>query len=321
MLAALNSGRLPCPVCRKSMDLEGLQPLQMAECRRCGEISFVPLSLQGYWLVRPIGGGGMGSVYKAYRPEDPEHPLAVKILARSDRDQPSRAHALLAEAGTAKALGGHPCLVKHVANGFADGECFLAMDFVEGEGLDRRIDHVGKLPEHEVLLIALYVLAAEQHIYRRGYLYRDLKPQNILLSSKGGAVLLDYGLCTPKDQAADPEAEFITGSPYYLPPERLQGRGEDACSEIYSLGMVMYHALSGQTFFDADEVDSLARKHLADVRVAVSSKLRRFHPGIVSVLTKMLRQEPEQRYQSFPDVARALYALHQEFEAKRPPDG
>lgn len=317
LLATLNSGRLPCPVCRKAADLKDLESLQMTECHRCGEISFVPLRIEEYWLVKPIGGGGMGSVYKAYHPEDPEHTFAVKILARSDRDRPSRAHALLTEARTARALGGHPCLVRHTASGFAGNECFFAMDFVEGESLDRRIDHVGRLPEHEVLLMALYVLAAEQHIYRRGYLYCDLKPQNILLSPRGGAVLLDYGLCTPRDRAEDPEADFVAGSPYYVPPERLQGKREDACSEIYSLGMVMYHALSGQTFFDADEVESLAQKHLADVRVAVSSKLRRFHPGIVSVLTGMLRQEPEERYQSFPDVARALYALHQELRPER----
>ena len=85
--------------------------------------------------------------------------------------------------------------------------------------------------------------------------------------------------------------------------------------------MVMYYALSGQTFFAADEVESLARKHLADVRVSVASKLRRYRPEVVAILSKMLRQQPEERYQTFPELAREIHTLYRKLEEEQHADG
>jgi serine/threonine protein kinase len=103
----------------------------------------------------------------------------------------------------------------------------------------------------------------------------------------------------------------VSGSPYYLPPERLLGTGEDAYSEIYSLGMVMYYALSGQTYFDANEVEALAKRHVSKVRLSVSSKLRGFREELVAVLSKMIKQEPEDRYGNFREVAEAIQAIRE----------
>jgi serine/threonine protein kinase len=302
-------GKIPCSQCSFQIPMKGLQQLRMVECPSCKAVSFVPLQVGRFWLFEPLGGGGMGSVYRAMSPETLDRHYAVKVLSRAEKTKPANIHALLNEARIGKLIGDHPCLVKCVDSGCENGEYFSAMELVQGERLDKRIDRLGRLPEPQVLQIGLHILAAEQHIFKCGYLYRDLKPENIIINDEGYAILFDYGLCMPREEALHPKDEFVSGSPYYLPPERLLGKGEDASSEIYSLGMVIYYALSGQTYFDADEVEALAKRHVSKVRLSVSSKLRGFPEDIVALLTKMIRQEPEERFQSFHEVARAIRAI------------
>lgn len=308
---AYADGLIPCQKCGFSIPMRKLQPLKMVECPKCKSISFVPLKVGRYWLFEPLGGGGMGSVYKALSVEMPDRFFAIKVLSRAEKTKPANIHALLNEARIGKIIGDHPCLVKCVDSGCEDGEYYAAMEMVQGERLDKRIDRLGRLPEAQALQIVLHVLAAEQHIYRCGFLYRDLKPENIIINEQGYAILFDYGLCLPREEALHPTDEFVSGSPYYLPPERLLGTGEDACSEIYSLGMVLYYALTGQTYFDANEVEALAKRHVSKVRLSISSKLKDFRPELVEVLSKMIKQEPSERYQSFREVAEAIQAIRQ----------
>ncbi len=311
---ALRRGMLRCPRCGNQQALAECKSLQMVKCPKCDFMSFVPLKVGKFWLFQPLGGGGMGSVYKAWCDEAPNQFFAVKVLARTDNPDPGFVHALLGEARVASALGQHPSIVQCVASGYEAGEYYCALEFIDGERLDDAIERLGRLSELEVLTIALHVLAAEEHIYKRGFLYRDLKPENILIEKETGrGVLLDYGLCLPLDKALHPEEEFVTGSPYYIPPERLWGTGEDASSEIYCLGMVMYYALTGHTFYDADEVDSLAKRHVSNVRISVSAKMRGVHPEIVELLTRMLKQDKAERFQTFPEVGRAIYNICQSF--------
>jgi serine/threonine-protein kinase len=312
---AFAAGKVPCQQCKFEIPMKGLQQLRMVECPVCKAVTFVPLQVGRFWLFEPLGGGGMGSVYRAMNPETLDRHYAVKVLSRIEKTKPANIHALLNEARIGKLIGDHPCLVKCVDSGCENGEYFSAMELVVGERLDKRIDRLGRLPEPQVLQIALHILAAEQHIFKCGYLYRDLKPENIIINNEGYAILFDYGLCMPREDALHPKDEFVSGSPYYLPPERLLGKGEDACSEIYSLGMVIYYALSGQTYFDASEVEALAKRHVSKVRLSVSSKLRGFPEDLVAVLTKMIRQEPEERFQSFHEVARAIRAIQEKSSA------
>lgn len=306
---AFLQGKMPCNSCRHFIPLDGLEALKMVECPDCKAINFVPLKIGKYWLFEPLGGGGMGSVYKGLHIDIPDRLFALKVLSRIEKTKPTNIHALLNEARIGRIVGDHPCLVKCMDSGCEDGEYFAAMEMISGERLDKRIDRLGKLPESQVLQLALHILAAEQHILKCGYLYRDLKPENIIINTEGYAILFDYGLCIPREDALYPDDEYVSGSPYYLPPERLLGTGEDASSEIYSLGMVMYYALSGQTYFDANEVEALAKRHVSKVRLSVSSKLRDFRPEIVDLLSRMIKQEKEERFQTFPEVAEQIKTI------------
>lgn len=305
-VAAFESGRVPCSACGAAIPSGTLEPLSLVECPQCKRMAFVPLRIGRYWLVEPLGGGGMGSVYKALNRAHPSRRFAVKVLSRAERTRPANIHALLNEGRIGRLVGGHPCVVRYLDSGCEDGEYYLAMDLVEGERLDKRVDRLGRLPEREVLQMALHLLSAEQHIYRCGFLYRDMKPENVILNTEGFAVLLDFGLCIPREQALHPRDQYVAGSPYFLPPERMLGAPEAAFSEIYSIGMVMYYALTGQTFFDADEAEALAKRHLDRVRLSVSGRLRDFRPELVEVLSRMIRQDPSERYQNFQDAADAV---------------
>ena len=152
LMRLLEKGRLPCSECGTEIPLEGLPPLQMARCPKCNAGNFVPQRIGKFWLVYPAGGGGMGSVYQAYHKEVPNKRFAVKLLARSEKNNPARIHALILEAETARQLGVHPCLVTYAGSGYVDGEYFFAMEYVEGDRLDELIDLHGQLPPDFVVL-------------------------------------------------------------------------------------------------------------------------------------------------------------------------
>jgi serine/threonine protein kinase len=307
-----DQGQIACPICSKTLQRENIVPLQMMPCPHCEKMFFIPKKVGQYFLYEPCGSGGMGSVYKAVSEDYPDQTLALKVLSRQARQSAANIHALLNEARVSALFADSDFIISCIDSGFADDEYYAAMPFVEGERLDKRLDRLGQLAEKNVLLMTLHILAAEQHIYRMGYLYRDLKPENIILNKYGYAVLLDFGLCITRDEAAHNEDEFISGSPYYIPPERLLGHGENASSEIYSLGMVMYHALTGRTFFDANEVEALARRHVSGLRINSAAKMKDLRSSIGILLDAMVRQEPKERPQDFVYVADSVKAILQE---------
>ena len=305
-----DKGQLPCTSCKKPLSISEMRPLQLQNCPHCDTPFFAPKKIADYFLYEPAGGGGMGSVYKAVSLNFPEHLLAVKVLSRQERSNPPNIHALLNEAAVSANFRENEFIASCLDSGFADDEYFTVMDYISGERLDKRIERLNQLPVQEVVPMALHILAAEQHIYARGFLFRDLKPENIIINPNGYAVLLDFGLCISREQAFNPTDEFISGSPYYLPPERLLGNSEDAYSELYSLGMVMFHALTGRTYYDADELQSLAKRHVSKLRVSSAAKLEGIFPDLALLMEKMIRQNPEERPQTFVEVFEAMKQIH-----------
>lgn len=305
-VALAEEGKLRCDGCRRLLLLENLEPLQLAECENCGAFNFVPLKIADFWLFEPLGGGGMGSVYKACRRRSPEDVVAIKILRRSSLQDTERRDALFREARIAAEIGDHPLLAKCLDWGSQGYECFVVLEYIEGERLDQRIEREGSLPENIVAAIAVNILDAEMHIYNKGYLYRDLKPANIFITPEGEAKLFDFGLCVTIEEAQHPEGDYCPGSPPYVPPERLWGEPEDAYSEIYSLGLVMYRALTGQFLYQARETDRMIKRHTSQLHLSFQKKLEGFKPELRDIMEKMLEQDAARRYQSFAEVKHDL---------------
>lgn len=186
-----DTGLLTCTRCGAEIPFADEPPLSIVPCPKCEQgRNFVPMCIDEFWLFAPLGGGGMGSVYEAYVREDPTQLAAVKILPREKKNDPILINGLRAEAATIEQLGHNPCIVSGLGSGFADNEHFLAMEYVQGERLDKRIQRLYRLPELEVILVALRLLQAETHIYNQGYLYRDMKPENVIVNRQG-AFLFD----------------------------------------------------------------------------------------------------------------------------------
>lgn len=301
-------GKTRCARCRARFRLKHLAPLSLARCPKCDHPNFVPLRIDEFWLYEPLGGGGGASVYKAFH-QKTRAVRALKILRRKEQENHVLIEALQQEASILKQIGEHPSIVRLISSGVADDEHYCALEYIDGERLDNRISRLGHIPEPDVINMALDLLSAEKHIYERGFLYRDLKPENVIIRPDGRHILIDFGFCIPAEEARTwADSEFVQGSPHYLPPERLWRSGEGPFSEIYSLGMVMYHALTGRTFFKStEEIEKLAVRHATALRLSVQpSSMLHCSPSISHLVDMMIRKEPNERLQSFEDVERAI---------------
>lgn len=305
-------GILQCSSCAYKIDMSDYVPLCMHPCPSCGAPNFFPLKIKDLWLYEPLGGGGMGSVYHSFIEYDPVIELAVKILPRNRKNDPLLVESLGREAMVGYSFGEHPHLAKVVDFGYADGEHFMGLEFVQGVRLDRIIDSPVVQPPKQILLWALQILSAEQHIYECGFLFRDLKPQNIIIDNSGNAKLIDYGLAVTIEEAEKNDSDRISGSPYYMPPERILGTPESIYSEIYSLGMVLYHAFARKTFYSDKEIEKLMNRHVNALRVNnVAGKLPpNTDPRIVELLSRMINRHPEDRFQTYEETAAEIYKIY-----------
>jgi serine/threonine-protein kinase len=314
-LGDLTSGNFLCVHCGTAMPLAEYVPLALYRCPLCGTPNFTPYLIKDYWLYEPLGGGGMGSVYRAFHRMNPTVELAVKILPRDKKGNPTLIAALLNEAGTGRQFGEHPHLAKVYEYGQTGDEYFAVFEFVDGIRLDQIIDSPVRPPNKQIALWALQILSAEQHIYDRGFLFRDLKPQNIMIDNNGNVKLIDYGLAMRVEKAAseDPSTDEIQGSPYYMPPERIVGSGEGQFSEIYSLGMVIYHVLAKQPFYSSDDIKKLVGKHVVSLRINnVMCKLpAQTNPDLAKMLTIMIDRDPRRRYQTYKEAGKEFYTFYQ----------
>ncbi len=317
ILRKLLTNRIICRHCGKEISIKGLPRLKLCPCFHCGEMIFIPARIKDYWLYEPIGHGGNGRVFHAFWNKDPDVELAVKIMARDEKNDPDCIKEFLREAENGKKFGTHRHLSQIYDYGFDGKEYYMAMEYIEGERLDQIIEADVEIPLKNILLWSMQILAAEQHIYECGYLFRDLKPQNIIIDQNCNARLVDYGLAIPVKEAKFARNDYIDGSPHYLPPERIIGEPESCASEIYSLGMVMFHLLARRPYFKASEVKELIGKHVMALRVMnVGPKLPAgTDPELISIINKMIRRDPGSRFQNFKETATCLFKLFQKIAA------
>ncbi len=321
----LDAGFVKCESCGHHIRLMDCEALSVCKCPSCGTPNFIPFKVSGYWLYQPLGGGGMGRVYKA-RAGSGAGDFAVKLLPGAMSSDSRLIENLAREAEAGKALGSHRNIVSVIDYGNSDGGFFIVSEFSEGERLDNLIASRKRYEEKEAWQLALQIIEAERHIISRGYLFRDLKPENIMVNSKGQLKLYDYGLCLPLADATSgiAHSEHIEGSPFYLPPERVVGAPEGEYSEIYSLGMVVFHMLAGKTYYSEAEIKDLISKHVTSLRIStVETHLRHCTRRSVEILDKMIKRRPNDRYHSFDalkaDVEQMMQSLGSDPDTSAPP--
>lgn len=256
-----------------------------------------------YRVLRRIGSGGMADVWLA---EDPhlQRRVALKVLHRRFAQDKEFVERFRREAEAAAGLQ-HPNIVSIFDRGDADGTYYIAMQLLEGSSLKQLIDR-GLAPEQAVGLIR-QVLEAAGHAHKHGVVHRDLKPQNVIVDEEGKAVVTDFGIARAGASEIT-QAGSVMGTPHYLSPEQAQGQEVTAVSDLYSIGVILYEALTGRAPFEAESAVAVAMKQVSHTAQRPSSIAPEVSPALDAVAMRALEKEPGQRFQSAEAFIAALDA-------------
>jgi serine/threonine protein kinase len=277
-----------------------------------------PLAGTRFRAARAIGAGSTSEVFEARDPLGEVR--AVKVL-RGTIARSSDAALRLMQEGRALAALDHPNLVKVSEVGStADGRPYFVMERLEGETLRDRIERVGRLPLAEACARMVEALAGLAAAHRAGVVHRDVKPSNIFLTRDVGAhfaprgeraVLLDFGIAKiDGDLSGLTTDAHVLGTPRYLAPEQILGGKVDARTDIYSVGLVLFEAITGRGPYDATDTIPIMRAHLSEE----PHSLRRFvdaPPDLERAITRALQKEPGRRWPSAEALAVVLRAWSQ----------
>ena len=243
-----------------------------------------PLLLEGqtlgkYRILEPLGRGGMAQVFKAYHPLLDRY-VAVKVL-RSDLVEDEEFLARFRREARAVAALRHPNIVQIYDFDAQDDLYYMVMELLEGDTLKAYLNslrvRLERLPAGEMVRIFSDVLAGLAYAHAQGIIHRDLKPANIMLTRQGQAVLTDFGIAQIIGGTQYTVSGALMGTLSYMSPEQgLEGRC-DVRSDLYSLGIAYYEALTGKVPFDADTPLAILMKHINDP-LPLPRKLDPIHP-------------------------------------------
>jgi serine/threonine-protein kinase len=252
----------------------------------------------GYEVVARLGKGQMGSVYKA-RQVSLDRIVALKVLPSRLAGDKRYLQRFLREAKAAGRLN-HPNIVTAVEFGESNGLYYYAMDFVDGVNVGEILEEEGKLGEDEALAVALQIAKALEHAHENNIIHRDIKPENIMLDSEGRARLCDLGLAREAhEDGALTQAGIVLGTPYYISPEQAQGRRDlDTRSDIYSLGITLFHMVSNQIPFKGNTGPAIMVKHINENVPDVREINPGLSQGTAHLIKKMTSRNRDKRYQT-----------------------
>lgn len=269
-------------------------------------------TISHYRILEKLGEGGMGIVYKA---EDTRLRRAVALKFLPDQVPASddgRAR-FIREAHAAASLV-HPNIATIYEFDEADDQAFIAMEYVEGETLKERI-RGQPLSVKSAIDVAIAVVDALAAAHARGIIHRDIKPENIMLSRNGTPKVMDFGLAEIAGWGRVTKTGAAVGTLAYMSPEQVHGEQLTGSTDIWSLGVVLYEALTGNPPFKADNEAALIFQILNDPRPAPSTLDRRIPHQLDAVVMTMLEKDRALRYQTSQDLLAALRAVRSGIEA------
>jgi serine/threonine protein kinase/tetratricopeptide (TPR) repeat protein len=263
-----------------------------------------------FTIERLAGSGGMGAVYLAVD-RVTGGPAAVKVLWGHVLDQPEQAERFGREAEVLQELR-HPGVVGYIAHGASPGgEPWLAIEWIEGESLSQRLRRKG-LTVSESVALARQVAEALSAAHRRGIVHRDLKPSNLYLD--GAAVdrvkVLDFGIAKVAGGTPLTMTGVVVGTPFYMSPEQARGeRDIDARADVFALGCVLFHCLTGKAPFASDDVHAALLKVVLDDAPRLSEVCDNIPDALDDLVARMLAKSPRDRPSDAAALAGELAAI------------
>lgn len=271
-----------------------------------------------YSIVEPLGSGGMGVVYRA-RDEKLERTVAIKMLAQGVLNGEEAKRHFRREA-LALAKLNHPRIAAVYDVGEQDGADFIVMELVAGQSLAAKL-RAGTLPVKEATAIVLQVAEALEEAHEHGVIHRDLKPANIMITPKGNAKVLDFGLAKMLAAGGDAtlsatQTEGLMGTPRYMSPEQALGLNLDARTDLWSLGVVYYECLTGRTPFQANSNLAILNAITVAPYPPLSEARADAPASAEQIVGRALEKDPELRYLHARDFATDLRRLLRDLEPK-----
>jgi serine/threonine-protein kinase len=269
-------------------------------------------TLGPYTLERLLGQGGFAWAFVGR--EQDGTPVAIKVLKPRYAGDPQFESRFRNESETAAKLE-HPNIIRIRSVAKTREHVYFAMDLC-ADSLGARIAREGPLPEEDILRLAYDIASALEFAHQQGVIHRDLKPDNVLIRSDGGAVLTDFGIARAvSGYVASTGVNMTIGTPHYLSPEQAQGRPLDQRVDFYALGVTLYKAATGEVPFSSNDWFELARMHVEDPPPSLRRKRPALSKRFERVVMKCLAKHPDDRYAN----AAELRADLDEVEQKRRP--
>ena len=255
-----------------------------------------------YEIISKIGSGGMADVYKAK-----DHKLnrfvAVKVLKREFRDDKVFISKFRVEAQSAAGLA-HANIVNVYDVGEEAGIHYIVMELVEGITLKEYIKNKGRLSVREATSIALQISAGLEAAHNNGIIHRDVKPQNIIISTDGKVKVADFGIA--RAATTNTVNSAVMGSVHYSSPEQSRGGYSDEKSDIYSLGITIYEMLTGEVPFDGDTAVAVAIRHLQEEVHGPKELVPEIPHSTNEIVLKCTQKSPDRRYANMTELIRDL---------------
>lgn len=253
-----------------------------------------------YRIVDTLGEGGMANVYLA---DDIilKRQVAVKII-RLDLQKDSQVLARFQREALATSELSHPNIVSVFDVGTDHGLPYMVMEYVKGPDLKDYIRENSPIPLPQVIKIMDQILSAMELAHKHNVIHRDLKPQNILMDEKGNIKIADFGIAVALNQSAITQTNSVLGSVHYMSPEQTRGGMVTKQSDIYSLGIILYEALTGHVPFNGETPVAIALKHAEDDIPSLRKQNKAIPQALENVVLKATAKDPRDRYASVAEM-------------------
>ncbi len=285
--------------------------------------------IKGYRILGRVGAGAMGVVYLCDRQDDPKKPIALKLLEKgAELDAQGRFKREI----LAQSFFSHPGVIEiYDAGETEQGHQYLAMEYFEGQDLSVVLEAEKRLAPARALGIARQVLDALSACHEAGVVHRDVKPANVLVSRDGAtAKLMDFGIAVIRDLGEFETKVFhsmeggITGTPEYMSPEQAGGDPIRAPSDLYSMGVVLYHMLAGRLPFESETSQGYVTLHMLEDPLPLAKAapdMKGLPRELLELVDSLLAKTPEERPASAAAVVQALDAILPKLKDRRGTQG